>query len=221
MKLKIAVVAFSLCFFTCKEDAKKTVEFNYKYPSVEQLLDCGDDMDTQLFQEALYSFEADLIAFYTPDQPVYSRAYSLFVSQAINNRIVYQNMVSDHSKAVFQALKQDETLWTTNPDGSHLNYNHPIFKCIGAHIEDEQLHKTFNALIDTNSMSLRMFGDQLRRKTFGMKDDKYLATYVALELYYAKFFDVDFNKEVPDVSETEKQSSNLNTEKDGHEGHNH
>ena len=65
----------------------------------------------------------------------------------------------------------------------------------GDNIKDEPLQKTFSALVSTNSMSLRMFGDQLKRKTFGMKDDKHLATYVALELYYGKIYEKDLSEE--------------------------
>ena len=217
MKLKFTLLALCLCLFTCKEEAKKQeISFDYKYPSVEKLIDC-DGIDTGLLQEALQSFEEDMVNFYTPGKPVYSRAYSLFVSQAVSGKVDYRKMVSDHSKKILEALKQDESLWTTNKDGSKTNFNHPIFKCIGPKIKDEPLRKTFTALIDTNSMSLRMFGDQVRRKTFGMKDDKNLAMYVALDLFYSRIYDMDFNKEIvpetPQAKRLEAQGS--------HDGHNH
>jgi hypothetical protein len=197
MKFKLAILTLCLCFLNCKEEAKnqsKTIDFDYKFPSVEKLIDC-EGVDTALLQEAVQSFEEDLANFYTPERPILSRAYSLFTSQALSNRVDYALMVSDHSKKVLEALKQDESLWTTNPDGSRLNFNHPVFKCIGDNIKDEPLQKTFSALVSTNSMSLRMFGDQLKRKTFGMKDDKHLATYVALELYYGKIYEKDLSEE--------------------------
>ena len=196
MKFKLALLTLCLCFLNCKEDSKsqsQTIDFEYKFPSVEKIIDC-EGVNTELLQEAVQSFEEDLANFYTPEGPILSRAYSLFISQALTNRADYPLIVSEHSKKVLEALKQDESLWTTNPDGSKLNFNHPIFKCIGTNIKDKPLQETFNALIATNSMSLRMFGDQLKRKTFGMKDDKYLATYVALELYFGKIYDKDLSK---------------------------
>ncbi|MFT4612822.1 MAG: hypothetical protein ACJA1H_002777 [Glaciecola sp.] len=195
MKFKLALLTLCFCFLNCKEESKtasQNVDFDYKYPSIEKLIDC-EGIDTRLLQEAVQSFEEDLANFYTPERPILSRAYSLFISQALFNKADYSTIVSDHSKKVLEALKQDENLWTTNPDGSKLNFNHPVFKCIGENIKDQPLKKTFNALITTNSMSLRMFGDQLKRKTFGMKDDKYLATYVALELYFGKIHDKDLS----------------------------
>jgi hypothetical protein len=214
MKLKLTVLALCLCLFNCKEDQKaQSVEFNYKY-SQEQVLNC-DGIDTALLQEALLSFEEDLVNFYTPDKPIYSRAYSLFVNQAISNRVDYSKLVSEHSKTVLEALKQEKNLWTTNLNGSKVNFSHPIFKCIGANIQDEPLKKTFNALVQTNSMSLRMFGDELKRKTFGMKDDEYLATYVALELFYGKFYDTDLSAPTININAAEEKADT------SHEGHNH
>nr|WP_321226428.1 hypothetical protein [uncultured Psychroserpens sp.] len=220
MKFKLVLVAICLCVFNCKEDTKtqeqtpsKIVDFDYKFPSVQKLVDC-EGLDNGLYQEAMQSFEEDIANYYTPEKPILSRAYSLFVSQAIANKVDYSKLVSDHSKKVLEALEQDKTLWTTNPDGSKINYNHPIFKCIAKNIKDEQLQKTFSALIDTNSMSLRMFGDQLKRKTFGMKDDKYLATYVALELFYGKIYDKDLS-EIPSNA-VKTGSEKEHSEGDGH-----
>ncbi len=219
MKLKLALIVLTLCLFNCKQETaqkQEQINFDFKYPSAQKLLDC-DNLDTSLFQEAMQSFENDIVKFYTPDQPVYSRAYSIFVGQALGNKVDYSKLVSEHSKTVFEALKQDKRLWIDNADGSKVNFQHPIFKCIGANIKDEPLRKTYNALIDTNSMSMRMFGGQLRRKTFDMKDDKYLATFVALELFYGKFFDIDFNAE----TSTENEASTTLEKHDAHDGHNH
>ncbi|WP_460218821.1 hypothetical protein [Psychroserpens sp. MEBiC05023] len=218
MTLRYSILLVCLCLFNCKQDAKQPkADVDLIYSLNAKILNC-EGLDTALLQEAMMSFERDITNFYTPDKPVYSRAYSLFVSQALTNKADYHKMVSEHSKNVFEALKQDESLWTTNPDGSRLNFQHPIFTCIGSQIKDEPLQKTYNALISTNSMSLRMFGDQLKRKTFGMKDDKYLATYVALELFYGKLFSVDFNSVPVEVDYEEASGLKEHT---SHDGHNH
>lgn len=218
MKLKLTVLAVVFCFFNCKQDNPKEqqIDFDYKYPSVEKLIDC-EGLNSGLFQEAMQSFENDIVKFHTPNQPVYSRAYSIFVGQAIGNNVNYKKMVSEHSKKVFEALKQDKNLWIENADGTKLNYQHPIFKCIGANIKDEPLRKTYNALIETNSMSVRMFEGQLRGKTFGMKDDKYLAAFVALELFYGRFSDIDFDSETTTENNTPSKTEDHNS----HDGHNH
>jgi hypothetical protein len=221
MKLNLSLIALCLCLFNCKEDkSQNQVQLDYKHSTRTKVIECGG-LDNALFQEALYAFEDDIVNFYTPDKPVYSRAYSLFVSQSVSGVADYPKIVSAHSKKVFEALKQNTNLWTTNPDGSHVNFGHPIFKCIGTQIKDEPLQKTYNALIDTNSMSLRMFGDQVKRKTFGMKDDKYLALYVALDLYYGKLYDVDFDKKPQDDNYEETSGLKEQSSSDSHDGHNH
>ena len=197
------------------QDSQKKVDLDFIYTNQGDVLNC-EGLDTALLQEAFYSFENDLTTYYTPEKPIYSRAYSIFVSQALADRVNYSLMVSDHTKNVLAALKQDESLWTTNPDGSKVNFSHPIFECIGENIQDEPLKQTFNALIQTNSMSLRMFGQELRQKTFGMKDDKYLATYVAMELFYGKIYDKDFSiPETDDVYAPDTKVHN-HTKDDGH-----
>lgn len=219
MKLKITLLAVVFCFYNCKQEIttkQEQIDFDYKYPSVQKLLDC-EGIDTALFQEALQSFENDIVKYHTPDDPLYSRAYSIFVAQAIGNKVDYKKLVSEHSIKVFEALKQDKNLWIKNPNGSNVNYEHPIFKCIGAKIKDEPLRKTYNALVETNSMSVRMIQGQLRKKTFGMKDDKYLATFVAMELFYGRFFDTDFNAK----NAIENNLPSTTEGHDSHDGHNH
>ncbi|SDS32199.1 hypothetical protein SAMN04515667_1911 [Formosa sp. Hel1_31_208] len=216
MKLKLLILVTCLCLFNCKEGTAP-ITVDYKYQNSKDILNC-EGVDTALIQEAFYSFENDLTNFYTPEKPIYSRAYSLFVSQAIANKVDYSKMVSEHSKNLLEVLKQNTELWTTNPDGSKVNFSHPVFKCIGANIQDKPLKDTFNALVQTNSMSLRMFGDELKRKTFGMKDDKYLATYVALELFYGKIYDVDLSQSNPELPVQNTQEEKEHT---SHDGHNH
>ncbi len=218
MRNSLQLITFTLSIFLmgCQE-SKPTADLDYKYTNQKPVLNC-DGIDTKLLEEAFHSFENDLTSYYTPQKPIYSRAYSIFVSQALAGKVNYSLMVSDHSKKVLEALKQDESLWTNNPDGSKVNFSHPVFECIGKNIQDKPLKQTFNALISTNSMSLRMFGQELRQKTFGMKDDKYLATYVAMELFYGKIYDKDFT--LPETDEVVAPDAKVhNHTKD--DGHNH
>lgn len=220
MKLKFTLLAvIACCLFNCKQETaqkQEPIDFDNKYQTTPKMLDC-EGIDTSLFQEALLSFENDIVKFHTPNQPVYSRAYSVFVGQAVGNKVNYKKLVSEHSIKVLEALKKDKNLWLESSNGSQLNYQHPIFKCIGAKINEEPLRKTYNALIETNSMSVRMFGGQLRGKTFGMKDDKYLATFVALELFYGKFINIDLNAE----TSTNNNVPATTNGHDSHDGHNH
>ncbi len=192
MKYRFLTFISCVLFLHCNNNKEK--QLDYKYPINKNLINC-DDLDTVLLQEALQSFEADILNFYTPNTPELSTAYSRFVSQAVSKKINYSEIVSNHSKKVFKVLKKDKTLWTTNPDGSHVNFKHPLFECIGKHINDKNTRETFNALISTNSMSLRLFRGLLKPQSYAMKDDHYLASYIALELFYGKLYTISLNKE--------------------------
>ncbi len=75
-------------------------------------------------------------------------------------------------------------------DNMQLNFKHPIFKCIGENIINKDLKTTYNALISTNSMSMRMIGNLLQSKSFTLGDDRYAAMFTALLTFYANFEDV-------------------------------
>lgn len=192
--MKYRLLAFISCVLLLYCDNSKEKQLDYKYPINENLINC-DDLDTGLFQEALQSFEADILNFYAPNTTELSTAYGRFISQAVSNNLNYSEIVSDHSKKIFDVLKKDKTLWTTNSDGSHVNFKHPLFKCIGKHVNDKNTRETFNALISTNSMSLRLFRGLLKPQSYVMKDDHYLASYIALELFYGKLYTISLNNE--------------------------
>ena len=213
MKLKFLFLALSTLLFNCQQDTKKGATIDYAYADQPTLLACAD-MDTLLLNEALYAFQNDITAHYTPEVVNLPLSYRNVTSDALNGRAEYRLMVSEHTKEVFAALKQTPGIWRVKGDSYEFDYNGPLFACLAENFKDEDFKKTVNALMSTNSMSTRMIGDVLRTKTFQMKDDPYLASLVAFDLYYGKLFDVDL--ETP-VTETESPAADANS----HEGHNH
>jgi hypothetical protein len=219
MKLKITLIVFCLCLCTCQKDNKATLE--YTYATDTSILDCGTT-NTKLFEEALLSFENDIVAFYKPFNGQVGNAYKQFITATTNRRATYNDIISDHSKAVFEALKTDKSLWKEGQQGKAYNYSHPIFSCISEHITDEKLGTTYRALLSTNSMSPRMLEYEIQRRVFSLSTDKFFATHVALDLFYGKLHEVDFTKPKADLSgEIIDQKNNPKTEKDPHAGHNH
>ena len=77
--------------------------------------------------------------------------------------------------------------------------------CIAQNITNPDLKTTLNALLSTNSMNPKLFGAPLSTNYSLTLSDKYLAAYVAFDLFYAKLFDVDFSK-----VEKEKQKVDFN-----------
>jgi hypothetical protein len=191
-KVSIITFLFTLILFNCKND---TALSEYKYSDKPIVLNCNN-LNSKLYNEALYSFENDILNYYGGISTKKSllRAYSQFIRYAVYDRVNYSELMSEHSLKVFEALKNDKTLWDVNNSKSHLNYSSPLFKCIAENITDQDLQKTLNALLTTNSMSPKLFGAPLLTRYKGAETDKALASYIAFDLYYSKFFDIDLSK---------------------------
>ena len=193
MNAKLKLIVFTACLGLASCEKNEQPFNDYKFSEKGIVLNC-DNLDTKLYNEALFAFENDVMTFYGKDNPNQVRAYSQFVRSAVNNRVKYTDMLSPHTVKVFEALKKDNSLWDANNPNSHLNYNSPFFKCIGDHIQNKDLKTTLNALVSTNSMSPKLFGTPLMSMYSLAIRDKYLAAYVAFDLFYAKLFDVDLTQ---------------------------
>lgn len=200
MKTKIYITTFLLVFtlVSCK---KENTLSEYKYADKPMALPC-DNLNSKLYNEALYSFEDDILNFYGKDKKNLRTSYSFFLRSAIYSRVKYQDIVSEHTLKVFEALKNDTDLWGLNNAKSHLNYNSKLMDCISKNIKNKDLKTTLNALLTTNSMSPELYGAPVLASYSLALNDKALASYIAFDLYYAKLFDVDLTqvgKEKPKV----------------------
>ena len=223
MKSKITLIPFLLFFivFNCKKESTLS---DYKYADKAVAFDC-EGANSKLYNEALYSFEDDIVNYYKKGSQSYrlDQAYSQIIRNSVFGRLKLEEIVSKHTVDVFEALKKEGDLWDADNSKSHLNYNSTTVNCISTNIKDKALKTTFDALITTNSMSPKLFGAPLASKYRNTLSDKNLALYVALDLYYAKMFDIDFSK----VNlEKPKQKVDFNqvppkTEVDPHAGHDH
>jgi len=224
MKLKFKIIAFLVIvtLFSCKKEAEEKTLETYKYADKGIVLNC-DKFDLKLLNEALFSFEDDILKAYGQNNPNLTRAYSQFVRNAMYNRVKYDEVVSPHSVAIFEVLKSKSELWDLSNANSKLNYNSAVIQCISNNMLDKSLKTTMDALIQTNSMSPKLFGPALQSNYGAAIRDKYLSAYVALEFYYGNFFDVDLSQ----VSEKPEPPVDFNKvppptpQNDPHAGHNH
>jgi hypothetical protein len=189
---KLISLLFLIALTSCKKD---NILSEYKYADKPIVLTCNT-IDSKLYQEALYSFEDDILNFYGKNKPNASliQAYNQFIRMANYGNIKYEDILSAHSIKVFEALKKDNNLWAPGNNKSLLNYNSTFFNCIANNISDAHLKTTLKALLSTNSMSPKLFGAPLLTKYSAAINDKYLASYIAFELYYAKLFNLDLSK---------------------------
>ena len=191
--LKLTIILLVMVVFTnCKNDPQLS---QYKYSEKEFQVNC-EKIDLDLIKEAVYSFEEDITNYFgQKGTKNLSQAYSRAVNIGVFGRAKYNEITSPHTREIFEILKTDTELWNLVGESKSLNYDHELVKCIANNLTDKDLKTTFNALITTNSMSAKLFGEPLRRKAYLAVKDKNLATYIALDMFYAKLFDVDFNTE--------------------------
>lgn len=228
MNLNITLITLLLVttLFSCKQEK---VFSDYKYADAPVAFIC-EGVNAKLLNEALYSFEDDILNYYhkTNDKPRLDQAYSQTLRNAVFGRLKFEEVVSKHTVAVFEALKNEENLWDKENTKSYLNYNSTAFTCIANNLKDSKLKTTLNALITTNSMAPKLFGRALVKNYRNALNDKNLAMYIALDLYYAKLFDLDFTKinlEKPeqevDFNVTPPAAPAQPAPVDSHAGHNH
>jgi len=196
MNTKFYYIALILIFSlsSCK---KETTFTDFKFSDKPATLAC-ENLNIKLYNEALYSFEDDILNFYQRnDKKSLLSSYSQFIRLSLYNRANLKDIVSEHTLKVFEALKNETELWDLNNPKSHLNYNGPLMDCISNNITDLNLKTTLNALLSTNSMSPKLFGAPMATNYSLSLRDKYLASYVAFDLFYARLFDVDFSEKDP------------------------
>lgn len=182
--LKLTILGLSIALYSCKnEDAS----FNdYKYANEEQVVSCGD-LDTKLYNEALNTFEADILSFYKNKKTNIKSTYNTFLRDIVYEKIAYQDMVSPHTMKVFEALRKKPELWA----GTELNYNAPIYKCLTDNFMAKDFSTTVNSLIETNSMRSDILLPPLQKRIKNIDKDKYLATFIALNMYYSQLVNID------------------------------
>ncbi|GAL67471.1 hypothetical protein [Jejuia pallidilutea] len=228
MNLKFKLFAFLLVFtlFSCKKEAEEKTLDEYKYTEKGIVLNC-DKFDLKLLNEALFSFENDILEAYGKNgqtgAPNLTRAYSQFIRNAMYGRMNYADIVSPHTAKVFEVLKSKQELWDLNNANTKLNYNSSVMACIANNMIDRSLKTTLNALLETNSMSPKLFGPALQSNYGAAIRDKYLSAYVALEFYYGKLFDVDLSQvaEKPEPKVDFNKIPPQTPQNNPHAGHNH
>ncbi len=205
------ITLLSCLLFLIVNSCKKENSFsNFKYDDKPLAIECAG-VNTKLLNEALYSFEDDILNHYKQNKANFrlDQAYSQIIRNSVFGRLQLEKMVSKHTFDVFEALKNEKELWDFNNPKSKLNYNGELIKCIANAIKDANLKTTLNALLTTNSMSPKLFGPAILNKYRNAINDKSLALYIALDLYYAKMFDAKLNKDELEKPETKVDFNQL------------
>lgn len=222
MNPKFTLITFFLILITFSCEQKNTFN-DFKFADKGTVVECENDNLKALINEALFTFESDISKSYGNGSTNLISPYSQFIRNVLSNRINYSEIVTPHTVKVFEALKQENSLWDANNKESYLNYNSPFFKCVANNIKNENLKITLNALVSTNTMSPKLFGSPLMSNYTAALSDKYLAAYIAFDLYYAKLFNVNLSsvEEKPEPKVDFNQIPKVQQDTDLHAGHNH
>lgn len=187
----------ALQFSSCKQQ-----KLDYQYSDKEDLIACSSG-DIELIKEAVYTFEDYISKHYTFMGTSVAEGYQNYLKLLINNRPPASEFFSDHLKEVVNILKNEEDLWQINGSQIRLNYNNELVNCIIEHIQDKEIKTTITVLASSKTLTTEVLGPVLYTKKHLMaKEDKALATYVALDMFYTKLIQMS----APDYVEEPKKN---------------
>lgn len=175
---------------SCKNEVQLS---EYRFADKDLILNC-EGQNSKLINEAIYTFEEILKTKFVNNvntEMGMDIIYSKYINQIVNNRIRYEDLVTDRILEIFHVLKSKEDFWDLGSNVSKLDYNSSFFNCLAVSLTDDHLKTTLNALMVTNSMSPSLFADPLMTRFRFVENNDALRAYVAFDLFYAKLFDIE------------------------------
>lgn len=188
-KISSILVITALCFTSCIKDSKIT----YKYQENDELFSC-DGIDMNLIKEAVYAFEDYIKDYYSMEAPnSVDKGYYFYWEISKSDRIPAVEYINQHILDIRDELKKIDGLWIINNNEAKLNMKHPIAKCISDYMEDQQLKKIYDILVETNTFKNLVFLAPFKRDPIKFRKDRALMTYLALNTFYARILMLDFS----------------------------
>jgi len=204
ISIKLLVVILTFNFLSCKKEQPSFTD--YQFAEKTPVITCPDT-DNKLLNEALYSFEKDIVAHFDKKQLNENRAYNFFAKQAITRKTDVTKYASKHSVDLATALKDAGFIAEKG-----VNYSNPLIPCIAENMNKDDIKTTFKALVSTNSLKKELFKPALQTKIHRIQADNYLSMYVALEYFYAEILKTDFTNVDFNRTETAKTQTKINVE---------
>lgn len=194
--MKNIFLALTICisFYSCKKEVSSTL-LTYNYAENADILNC-EGVDVKLYNEAYYAFENAVLlqAQNVNNNPkriiTVDFALRAFIGGSQRD-LPIQDFITEEASEIFKTLMKQK-VWKEN----HLNYNSDLVKCVAKNIDSEDIKKTFIALQEVNSLDSKLMAGAIFGNTSAPRkyQDKALMTYVALDMFYAKMFTLDFNE---------------------------
>jgi len=184
MKKIVFLILTAILLTSCNQKDK----FDFKFADQEQVISCSETHNA-LLNEALYSFENDLIKRYDSINQKKVKAYGSFIYKGMEGTIKYEDIITPNTLPIANALL-DENILIKDKSPSHLNYEHPTVQCVVDNIKDESIRNTINALIDTKTMNPKLFNTRLRNFGRNAEKDRYLSLFIGLDGYYQQMLNI-------------------------------
>ncbi len=181
------VVLMAITLLSCQQN------LTYKYSDKEEVFNCAS-VNTALYSEALYAFEDYILEHYVANPPnTPSQAYAFYWEIAVRDLMPALELIDDHMIQIIEVLKKDETLWTETNGQISLNPEHPLLTCIQENMINDNSKEILKNLLETKTFRPEIFKTHIGYQGKNLINDKALATYFALNNFYAKVLNVDFN----------------------------
>lgn len=182
-----------LITFVFAMSCKTEPNIEYKYQQEDELFEC-DAVDMALIKEAIYAFEDYIKNHYSFQNPKsVDQGYYYYWEISRSTRIPAVEFINPHVLNIRDELKKIDDLWITKGETTTLNYKHPMVKCISNYMVNPELKKTFDVLTESNTFKDQVFLALLKRDPIAIKKDPALATYLALDTFYARILNLDFS----------------------------
>jgi len=188
-KISTILLIAVILLVSCKKDS----QIEYKYQENDELFSC-DGIDMDLIKEAVYAFEDYIKDHYSMEPPnSVDKGYYFYWDISKSDRIPAVEYINPHILEIRDELKKIDGLWIINNNEAKLNMKHPIAKCIGDYMEDQQLKKIYDVLVETNTFKNLVFLAPFKRDPIKFRKDRALMTYLALNTFYARILMLDFS----------------------------
>ena len=203
------ILLVALLIISCK---KEDTILKYKYSNELNMISCHDSPENQdLINEAMHSFENDLLNAFDPEARFTSRAYSTFLIQLNNNSFKIEEIASNHSLQISKKLKKLNFYNNTN----QFDYNSDFSECLFSNIKNESYKTTFISLKKANSLDDKILLPTFQNYYRFLTTDKNLAAIIAFNYYYNDLMilsneDIKTPKFVPIKKDSDLKPNNKN-----------
>ena len=189
MKRISTLLIVAIMFLGCKNEPN----IAYKYQLEDDLFEC-DEIDMDLIKEAVYAFEDYIENYYFMEPPKsLDKGYYFYWDTSKSDWIPKVEFINPHILEIRDELKKIEGLWIINGIEAKLNMSHPFIKCISDYMDDQELKKIFDVLVQSNTFKNQVFLAPLKRDPIKFSKDRALVTYLALNTFYARILNLDFS----------------------------